>query len=498
RKETQELLLHEAKFIIKRINKVIYGIDINPIACILCQINIHYLLFGIYKLITDKEVDYHLPRFNIKNVDALTVSKSEEFDIIVGNPPYLFIRDIPRDQRQIIHKQKFKTVQGQYDYFQVFIELGIKKLRSKGALGYIVPDSLLALSNRSILRKYIYNKTKIKEIYHLGPQFEDPVVSNIILILEKESNIEAREKNSIKIKIGNHHQKRIIQESLKNWNYKFLIHLNDDDISIINSLTKKFPKLRELMVEGDFKFLLSRGVELTKTGEVIYCRRCEKYFPIPKKDYHCPECKTHLKKEYIEKIIFDSTPKKNREHFRLFVDSIQRYQIRKYKYIEVEKNGINYKNSEIYEDRIIIRQLSQNNLICATYDNNLSLTSQSFYNLKICQSPVKEFNNLYLLGLINSLLLSYYFIQVFGSYKKLFPRILIEKIKDLPIKVPKNDKEKKIALKIIEKVKILLSTNENDKIKLNQIQGEIDDLIFSLYDLTYNDKQYIIDLMAKI
>ncbi|MHA1931947.1 MAG: TaqI-like C-terminal specificity domain-containing protein, partial [Promethearchaeota archaeon] len=193
-----------------------------------------------------------------------------------------------------------------------------------------------------------------------------------------------------------------------------------------------------------------------------------------------------------------STPKKNREHFRLFVDSIQRYQIRKYKYIEVEKNGINYKNSEIYEDRIIIRQLSQNNLICATYDNNLSLTSQSFYNLKICQSPVKEFNNLYLLGLINSLLLSYYFIQVFGSYKKLFPRILIEKIKDLPIKVPKNDKEKKIALKISEKVKILLNTNESEIIKLNQIQREIDGLIFSLYDINYNDRQYIIDLMAKI
>jgi hypothetical protein len=180
------------------------------------------------------------------------------------------------------------------------------------------------------------------------------------------------------------------------------------------------------------------------------------------------------------------------------VDSIQRYQIRKYKYIEVEKNGINYKNSEIYEDRIIIRQLSQNNLICATYDNNLSLTSQSFYNLKICQSPVKEFNNLYLLGLINSLLLSYYFIQVFGSYKKLFPRILIEKIKDLPIKVPKNDKEKKIALKISEKVKILLNTNESEIIKLNQIQREIDGLIFSLYDINYNDRQYIIDLMAKI
>jgi len=126
------------------------------------------------------------------------------------------------------------------------------------------------------------------------------------------------------------------------------------------------------------------------------------------------------------------------------------------------------------------------------------LTSQSLYNLYCCQSPVREFNNIYLLGLINSLLLSYYFIQSFGSYKKLFPRILIEKIKDLPIKIPENEREKEVASEIIEKVKILLYTDENETIKVNQIQREIDELIFSLYDINYNDKQYIIDFMTKI
>jgi hypothetical protein len=498
RKTIQDLLLIEAKSIVSRIKEGIYGIDINPIACVLCQINIHYLLFGIFKLIKNEEDYYHLPLFNIKNINAMTIDKSEQFDIIVGNPPYLFIRDIPKVQRQIIKNMNFKTGQGQYDYFQIFIELGIKLLKNKGQLGYIVPDSLLALSNRSILRKFIFDTTKIKEIYHSGPQFEDPVVSNIIIILEKEPNIEEREKNRIKVKIINQHQKEILQKSLKNWNYKFLIHLNDEDISIIIRLTEKFPKLRELMVKDGFKFLLSRGVELTKNGEIIYCKHCKKYFPIPKKEFLCPDCKTHLREEFIEKIIVNSLPKKNRENFKLFVDSIQRYKVREYEYIELKKNGINYKNLEIYEDRVIIRQLNQNNLICATYDKNLSLTSQSFYNLKVCKSPINELNNIYLLGIINSKLLSYYFIQLFGSYKKLFPRILIEKIKDLPIKVPEKEKEKEIALKIIEKVKILLYADENGTIKLNQIQREIDDLIFSLYDINYNDKQYIINFMAKI
>jgi len=497
RKEIQELLLIEAKSIIKIIEKVIYGIDINPIACILCQINIHYILFEIFKLIKNEEEDYHLPLFNIRNFDAMTIDKSEQFDIIVGNPPYLFIRDIPKAQRQIIKKMNFKTGQGQYDYFQIFIELGIKLLKNIGQLGYIVPDSLLALSNRSILRKYIFDTTIIKEIYHSGPQFEDPVVSNIILILEKESNIAEREKNRIKVKIVNQQPKEILQKSLKNWNYKFLIHLNDDDISIIIHLSEKFPKLRELMVKDGFKILLSRGIELTKTGEIIYCIRCKKYFPIPKKEFLCPDCKTHLKEEHIEKIVVESNPKKNNDHHKLFVDSIQRYQIRDYKYIEINKNGINYKDPEIYEDRIIIRQLSQNNLICASYDKNLSLTSQSLYNLKICQSPIKEFNNIYLLGIINSLLLSYYFIQSFGSYKKLFPRILIEKIKDLPIKIPQNEREKEIASKIIERTKILLNSTEKDGKKFEHMQKEVDDLVFIIYAIPDSQKQHILEFMNR-
>jgi len=390
---------------------------------------------------------------------------------------------------------KFKTGQGQYDYFQIFIELGIKLLKNQGLLGYIVPDSLLALSNRSIVRKYIYDTSKIKEIYHSGPQFEDPVVSNIIIILEKESNIAEREKNRIKVKIDTQELREIVQKSFKNWNYKFLIHLNDDDISIIIRLSEKFPKLRELMVKDDFKILLSRGVELTKTGEIIYCIQCKKYFPIPKKEFLCPDCKTHLKEEHIEKIVVDSNPKKNKDHYKLFVDSIQRYQIRDYKYIEINKNGINYKDPEIYEDRIIIRQLSQNNLICASYDKNSSLTSQSLYNLKICQSPIREFNNIYLLGIINSLLLSYYFIQSFGSYKKLFPRILIEKIKDLPIKIPQNEREKEIASKIIERTKILLISTEKDGKKFKQMQKEIDDLVFIIYAIPDSQKQHILEFM---
>ncbi len=486
-----DLTLEEMKNIVLSVRKNIYGVDINPIACILCQLNIHYELYKILEFIRDFDEKYRLSTFKIKNINSLGLDYYEQYDFVVGNPPYLFIRDIQSEHRKLIETGALKTNKGQYDYYQLFIELGIRFLQNGGNLGYIIPDSLLALSHRSIARKYIYNTTKIKEIYYTGPKFEDPVVSNIIIVLQKENDEEKREKNTINIKLSNNQTKQLHQISIKKWDFKFLVHLNDIDDSIIEQINTNFPKLKDLNKENGFIILLSRGVELAKIGEIIYCKKCQLYFPIPKKHLICPVCKSKLKLEHIEKIIYPKLPKDKKGDFKKFLYSINRYQIKDKKYIDVSKDGINYKDLTIYEDRIVIRQLSQNNLICATYDQDFSITSQSFYNLKIVQSPLEEFNHYYLLGIINSQLLSYYFIKSFGSYKKLFPRILIEKIKQLPIKIPKIAKEREVAKIIIDKIKKLL-INYDEK-----IQNGVDSLVFDLYGISTEYRKYISNVLEK-
>jgi len=479
----------DANNVILSVRENIYGIDINPIACILCHLNIHYILFDLIEILTNFNENYILPKFNIRNKNSLELNDYEHYDFVVGNPPYLFIRDIPIEQKKLIETRNLKTNKGQYDYYQVFLELGINFLKNGGKLGYIIPDSLLALSHRSTIRKYIYNTTKINEIYHAGPKFDDPVVSNIIITLEKENEISKREENIVKIILYNQQEKEIPQISIKKWNFKFLIHLNETDLPIFEHLNENFPKLRDLNKNKDYKIILSRGVELAKTGEIVYCEECQTYYPVPKKYFHCPECKSDLKLENKEKIIYPEIPEDKEENFKKFLSAINRYQIKQNKFIDISKNGINYKNLDMYYDRIVIRQLSQNSMICASYDQDFSMTSQSVYNLKIVQSPIEEFNHFYLLGIINSQLLSYYFIKSFGSYKKLFPRILIEKIKQLPIKIPKTEREKHIAEIIITKIKKLLISYDQ------KIQNDIDSLIFELYGINTENRIYILNTL---
>jgi hypothetical protein len=497
----------QAKVVINQVRKNIFGIDVNPITCILCQINLHLKLVDLYRILYENRTNFKPPIFKIICQNAyhlkelISIFELNSFNFVVGNPPYVFIRDISEKHKGFIDSEDFKTKFGQYDSYQLFLELGIKFLQRNGVLGYIVPDSVLALSNRRIIRKYIYNSTKIKELCIVNSQFKNSIVSNIILILEKEKNKRKRENNIINVmNIAN--EAKLInnfpQKLIRKWNYKFLINLNSIDIKILEYLNQNFLKLKDLMEDNRFKILLNRGVELTKEGKVFFCSKCENFYPIPKRERKCQTCGERFSEENIETIIYDNLPPNNQAEYKLYLHSLNRYNIEKYKYINISKKGIDYKNLNYFKDRIIIRQMNQNNRICASFYEKLLLCSQSYYNLKVEYSSIQEFNNLYLLGLINSLLLSYFFIKSFGSYKQLFPRILIETIRNLPIKVPNTDKDKIIAEKIINRVKILLNLKNSSPELFHNEQNQIDSLVFKLYQLPSLDIKYIRDFMINL
>lgn len=491
--EKSELTLKQAEEIVTIVKDNIIGIDINPVVCILCQINLYFTLFDLFKNIIEKNKDYPIPEFSILVKDTLQFFTNNKYDYVVGNPPYLFIRDIPLENRKSIEKMPLETNKGQYDYYQLFIEIGIKILNERGLLGYIVPDSLLALSNRKLIRGYIYHSTKIKEICYLGLGFKEPVVSNVIIILQKESKQEERLNNTILIKKTlkrDQLESQLIQNNIGKWDYNFLINLTQRDINILERLKSNFPNLLDLMNDSQYKILISRGVELGKEGEIIYCEVCHRSLPLPKGNLICSKCGSSLNANKIENIIVDSISEDLENEYVPFVYSLNRYIIRKYKYIKLGVEGINYKSYDLYKSKIVIRQLSQENMICAAYDEN-AFTPQSIYNIQIIQSPILEFNHYYLLGLLNSQLLSYYLIKSFSSYKTLFPRILIEKLKKLPIKVPKNKEEKKIAKKIIELVKDISVFIGKDIGSYVQSQKSLDALIFDLYNISEDQRLHI-------
>jgi len=276
----------EAEAIVESIRNNICGLDINPIACVLCQINIQYALFPLLEIIRNKKSNFVFPLFKILNQNAIEFIPPELFDYVVGNPPYVFIRDIPENQRKIIENSTLESIKGQYDLYQLFIEIGIKILKQAGFLGYIIPDSLLALSNRDVIRRYIYNNAKILEIVQIGPQFEDPVVSNVIILLQKEDELNERKSNIMKITQSNSEKAIMLKQDLiERWNYQFLININSKDIEIMEFLENSQPTLEDISLKPEFRISIFRGVELGKEGMIFYCDNCFRLWLLTRDDY---------------------------------------------------------------------------------------------------------------------------------------------------------------------------------------------------------------------
>ena len=84
-------------------------------------------------------------------------------DYVVGNPPYVRIRNIDKEYRDIL--KQFSFSQGMIDLYVIFYEIGISLLNEQGKLGYITPNSFLKNTSTKIFRSFLNQNRYIDTIY---------------------------------------------------------------------------------------------------------------------------------------------------------------------------------------------------------------------------------------------------------------------------------------------------------------------------------------------
>lgn len=131
----------------------------------------------------------------IKFVSFLSVPTSEQYDVVIGNPPYIRWKNIEPELKVELESN---TLWNRYfnslcDYLFIFILKSIEHLTEEGELIFICTEYWMNTTHSLSLRNYMCEHGYIEEIYHFkeAPLFEKVTASFIIFKFVKSKNRKA-------------------------------------------------------------------------------------------------------------------------------------------------------------------------------------------------------------------------------------------------------------------------------------------------------------------
>jgi len=110
------------------------------------------------------------------------------FDVVIGNPPYLRVSGINEDIDRYI-RTHFETVFGHFDYYIAFLERSVKLLKDGGLLGFIVPNKFLVRNYAKRFRSWLLDNATLVRLVDFSaiPVFGDASIYPVIIVLSRSA-----------------------------------------------------------------------------------------------------------------------------------------------------------------------------------------------------------------------------------------------------------------------------------------------------------------------
>ncbi len=442
------------------------------------------------------------------------------FDMVVGNPPWgADLSEI----RDYLESGPFALARGQYDSYELFIELGHRTLREGGMLGFIIPDSI-TLPEHEPLRRQLLDRAALTRLVRAGEGIFPSVYRAAFLLafanqappqehcvrvgtlrkadrrLLEEDTLFDRSKTIAEITAESGHD---VEQSRfrSNPRYEFDIYAKGVDTSIIE-------RIDEPRFAWDSVTEKGRGVEIGKTGEVLQCPYCYKWDNVPRKSkgiwqrkacHHCGRQFSYEGAANRETIIAE---KPRGRHWKPIISGevVNRYAVGGVRYIDTTKDGINYKPAEFYQGkRLLVRQTGVG--IYATIDESGAMTNQSVFTWRLryaLAGEVSRYRLEYILGVLNSRTMLYRYYMKSGETEwRSFPRWTQELVQELPIRAIDFSlpREAKLHDEIADRVAAILATGRPPSTH-DDYQLEI--LVMQIYGITRAMCRRMFDVLHEV
>jgi hypothetical protein len=421
------------------------------------------------------------------------------FDIVIGNPPW----GADTDAIARFAQERFRLAHGQYDSWDLFLESALAQLRTDGANGFVVPDSILQPEHAET-RGFLCDNSRLLSAIRLGEgSFRGVSRAAFVYCMKKGSGpfsvdtLQLRKEDRVVLQEGRGTLKAVQMAHghtvpgelfIAEDDHEFRVGVSVDDLRLMRKMeTGRFPwgSLLEDM----------RGMELGKAGKVALCPNCSLWMPRPtgleEGDALCAHCGKRVPPDAHETAIVCS--KRGPGRRRLIVgESVGRYSLESELVVDTRYAGIDYKPDAFYEPpKLLVRKTGVG--IFAALDYSSSMTNQVVFIFRKKMVPdvaVQEISLEYVMGLLSSRAMLAYYVLRFGEREwRSYPYVTQKVLKKLPLRDPASLKNgKQLHNRITELVREASSPGTGLPERLDL---EIEDCVESIYAMSRRDRERV-------
>ena len=406
------------------------------------------------------------------------------FDVVIGNPPYILIANLRPNDTHEYSKQNFETFSKGSDLYCLFYERGLKLSSANGILTFISSNRFCFTNYGDGLRKYLSNRNILLLInFNEINVFESANVGSIIAIIKNAVPddkpiliFDAKDEDAIsRIKFEKKYSSKVFYQK-EQWSF---------DENIKQKLKQKIEKKGVPFIKWD-AITTNRGITTGANNIFIIDER--KRSELINEDSKSDEILlpilkgANIKRYFISKptqyLIYTYTDIKIQDFPAVFnylknhkedLEEVYEAKHGQKKWYELRKCS--------YYDKFAKKKLVWTRL---SNQNTFSISTNSEFTVDSSSFAVGE-NLEYLASILNSKVVLFYFklgsviwgkdgIKWFGKY---FDNIPIPKIR--------KDEQKPFEILVDQ---ILSAKAENPKADTSQLEKQIDEMVYKLYELT--------------